>query len=193
MKLSKPDILKAIADKWITIESDDGGYEVGETVIELRLGCQFLMFKGDVQCIDPKVPAASLMEKFEIGPHHGDHFLLPPHGFALGVTYEKIGIDGHLEGWLDGKSGIARLGLTAHVTASGLKPGHCLNLTLEISNLLPIPQMLYYKQPIAQIGFHLLSSPLPIEQGYDTKKAGGGYSGSGPQASMLCKKFLPKS
>ena len=66
-----------------------------------------------------------------------EDFVLEPNGFILGSTVEKIRMAPDIMGFLDGRSTIARLGLTVHVTAGVIDGKHDVagTITLEIKNL----------------------------------------------------------
>jgi dCTP deaminase len=76
-------------------------------------------------------------------------FILHPGEFALGMIYEKTGVNDTMVARLEGKSSVGRLGLLIHVTAGFLDPGNCLKMTLELHNVANMPIMLYYKMPLA--------------------------------------------
>lgn len=91
-----------------------------------------------------------------------DEFFLEPGQFVLGTTYETIQTAPDLLTILDGRSTIARLGLTIHVTASIIdgtsEAPH--TATLEIKNLGNFTIRLKYKDPIAMMLFAELKDPV---------------------------------
>lgn len=109
--------------------------------------------------------------------------------FVLGTTVELIGVPtGKYEGRIDGTSSLGRAGITSHVTASKLNPGHVLHLTMEIKNLSNGPVYLYWGMPIGQITFEELKSPL---NGASEKRSYGSYEWSNnpiPEQSKLIEK-----
>lgn len=155
--------------------------------IDLHLGADFLVFRTKEHvCIDPKEPIDHMMEKVVIDASR--QFVIHPGEFALGMTYEVVGVADDMVGRLEGKSSLGRIGLIIHATAGYLDPGNKLKMTLELHNVSPLPIKLYYKMPIAQMSFTPLSSSA--EHPYGKKKLGSKYFGAmKPQASQYWKNF----
>lgn len=91
-----------------------------------------------------------------------EDFYLQPGQFVLGSTYETIQTARTIVAFLDGRSTIARLGLTTHITASIIdgtyeKPHAA---TLEIKNVGGFTIRLQYKDPIAMMLFAQLQEPV---------------------------------
>lgn len=85
-------------------------------------------------------------------------FVLYPGQFILGATRERVNIPSNIVGRIEGKSSVARLGITAHITAGYLDPGFRGNVTLEIVNLSPARVRLWPGIAIAQLGFEEMTS-----------------------------------
>jgi len=120
--------------------------------VDLHLDKNFLIFDPTQhESIDVRKPADDIMKRIII--RDDESFILHPGHFALGNILEVVGVDNQHVGWLEGKSSLGRLGLIIHATAGFLDPGNKLRLTLELSNLGPLPIKLYYKMKIAQIAF----------------------------------------
>lgn len=62
-------------------------------------------------------------------------YLLGPGQTVHGMTRERIFLPPDLCGWLEGRSRIARLGLTVHVTSGFVQPGVSNHQVLEMSNV----------------------------------------------------------
>ncbi len=89
-------------------------------------------------------------------------FYLEPNQFVLGTTYEKIQTPRSILAILDGRSTIARLGLTTHITASIIdgtfeKPHAAV---LEIKNVGNFRIRLRFKDPIALMVFAEIKEPV---------------------------------
>lgn len=109
--------------------------QVQTTTIDLRVGSRFikLAFKkeatsyfspGDI--ILENLPDYRKIEKDfgeEIIVKRGETFRLGPGESALAWTYEKIVIPPHLAARIEGRSTLARIGLTIHNTAPTIHPG----------------------------------------------------------------------
>lgn len=89
-------------------------------------------------------------------------FYLEPGQFILGATYESLQTDNSILPILDGRSTVARLGLTTHVTAAVID-GAFLNphvVVLEIKNVGNFRIRLKFKDPIAMMVFAELKDPV---------------------------------
>ena len=84
-----------------------------------------------------------------------EEFYLEPNGFVLGATYEAIQTPKNILAFLDGRSTVARLGLTTHITASvidgAFEAPHV--AVLEIKNVGNFKIKLKFKDPIAMMCF----------------------------------------
>lgn len=109
--------------------------------------------------------------------------------FVLGATFELVGVpNGKFEGRIDGTSSLGRAGITSHVTASKLNPGHVLHLTMEIKNLSNASVFLYWGMPIGQITFEELKTPVNVAS---EKRSYGDFNWSDnpiPERSKLIEK-----
>ena len=62
-------------------------------------------------------------------------YLLEPGRTVHGITRERIFLPPDICGWLEGRSRIARLGLTVHVTSGFIQPAVSNHQVLEMSNV----------------------------------------------------------
>jgi dCTP deaminase len=119
--------------------------------IRLHLG-KYVLIAEPNQYVDLTERSCPKYKEVDIEQHA---FVLEPEQFVLGSTYESIHISNDIAAILDGRSTIARLGLTTHITASvidGAYEGpHC--PTLEIKNVGNFRIRLKYKDPIAMMLF----------------------------------------
>lgn len=87
-------------------------------------------------------------------------YILQPQEFVLGETYEKVTVGNSLGFFIEGRSTLARLGLTIVKTAMLVEPGHRDRaVTLEVANHGPNPVMLYPKMKIARVAIYQLKTP----------------------------------
>ena len=186
MILSDRDIKKALKDGRITIDPLFP-HAVQPASVDLHLGADFLIFRTEESvAIDPKESIDHMMDSVTINPKR--NFIIHPGEFALGITYEVVGVADDIVGRLEGKSSLGRIGLIIHATAGYLDPGNRLKMTLELHNISPLPIQLYYKMPIAQLSFTPLTTAA--ENPYGKKKLGSKYYGAmKPQASQYWKNF----
>lgn len=156
--------------------------------VDVHLGADFLVFDPTKHiAIDPKEPIDDMMK--EVSINENTQFILHPGEFALGMTYETIGLPNDIAGHLDGKSSLGRIGLIVHATAGFIDPGNKLKITLELHNIANMPIKLYYKMPIGQMTFFKMSSTVEVPYGKD--QLGSKYYGATkPQASQYYKNFL---
>lgn len=187
MILSDKDIKKALEEGNIKIDPlfPDS---IQPASVDVHLGADFLVFKNTNNiCIDPKEPIDNMMEPLTIDENN--QFILHPGEFALGMTYEIIGVPNNMVCQLNGKSSLGRIGLIVHATAGYVDPGNTLKITLELHNLANLPIKLYYKMPIAQVAFVRLTSEAEVPYGKDALNSK--YFGSlKPVASQYYKNFL---
>jgi dCTP deaminase len=154
--------------------------------IDVRLDSSFLvMFTDTYRFIDPAAAQPDLMTKVEVTD---EPFILHPGEFALASTYEKITMPDDLAGRLEGKSSLGRLGLAVHATAGFIDPGFSGHVTLELSNLAPLPIKLWPGMKIGQLCLMLMSSPAKYPYGHP--RNGSRYQGQrGPTASRSSTGF----
>jgi len=137
MILSDRDIKRALAEGRIKIEpAPDLASQLGSVSIDFRLGRTFMMFEHSRHSfIDPRQPQ-SIGEAMRTIEVEGDEpFIMQPGDFALASTVELLELPDDLLGRLEGRSSIARLGITVHSTAAVFEPGWIGTATMELSNL----------------------------------------------------------
>lgn len=95
-----------------------------------------------------------------------NNFTLNPGDFILGATYESVETDGSIVPFLDGRSTVARLGITTHVTAAICDGalGAPNVVVLEIKNMGNFKIKLRYLDPIAMMCFVQLTTPVIQKQ-----------------------------
>ena len=186
MILSDRDIRAEIEAGRIVIDPY-GAESVQPSSVDLHLGNKFRVFRNNrTAVIDVRTEQPELTELVEIS---GDEpFVLHPGEFALGATFERVGLPDDLVARLEGKSSLGRLGLLIHSTAGYVDPGWEGTLTLELSNVANLPIMLYDGMKIGQISFQRLSSP--VEVAYGDARIGSRYRGqTDPTASRYFADF----
>lgn len=127
--LSKEEILKAIKKKRIIIEPFNPE-NIGPGSVDLTLDDEFRIFKKSKKVLDYKTDSKSISKVVK-----KKSIILKPGDFILGITKEKITLSPNLAGFVEGRSSLARLGLTAHITAPFMPPGISNREVLEIKNL----------------------------------------------------------
>lgn len=131
--------------------------------LDLHLDRVFQKWTPNVgEVLDPSQENFSLTDLASQSYSHTEEgFLLEPLQFVLAQTREYIRISGRVQGQIQGRSLLGRLGLGVHVTAPLIHAGFEGQMTLEIFNLGPYPILLRpYMSPqqpglrIAQLCFH---------------------------------------
>ena len=159
MILPDHEIRKAIKDKKIEIESLDNEDQIKSSCIDLRLSNEFKVFKHtDEPFIDSKNPK----EYTEDVLVDKRPFILHPGEFILGITREKITLSDDIVGYVDGRSSLGRLGITAHITSGFVDPGFSGRLVLEICNLGKMPVTIYPDMRICKLILFRMSSPCEV-------------------------------
>jgi dCTP deaminase len=97
-------------------------------------------------------------------------FVLHPGEFILATTQERVIVPNDIMARVEGKSSIGRLGLVVHATAGFIDPGFTGEITLECSNLSPVPIVLHVGLPICQVSFAYMTSA--VERPYCGKYQG---------------------
>ncbi|MGE3797194.1 MAG: dCTP deaminase [Thermomicrobiales bacterium] len=185
MVLSDRDIMKALESGRIRIDpSPDLATQLGSVSVDFRLGTTFMVFEHSrYSFIDPRHPQSigDAMRTIEVG--EDEPFIMQPGDFALASTIERLELPDDLLGRLEGRSSIARLGITVHSTAAVFEPGWIGTATMELSNLGRMAVALYPGMRICAFSFETVSSPVLTPY---SKKVNNKYAGQmTPRASLL--------
>ncbi|MBM3451393.1 MAG: dCTP deaminase [Armatimonadetes bacterium] len=134
-------------------------YGVSSYGYDMRLADEFLVFTnvwGAV--VDPKkLDAAAYIR------HVGETCLIPPNSFVLGRSVERFRMPRDVTGVVIGKSTYARAGILVNVTP--LEAGWEGTVTIEVSNLTPLPARVYAGEGIAQVLFFQGAEPPETSYG----------------------------
>jgi len=187
MVLSDRDIRRALEEGWIKIDpAPDLERQLGSVSVDFRLGHTFMVFEHSRHSfIDPRQPQSigEAMRTIEVGDD--ERFIMQPGDFALASTIESLELPDDLLGRLEGRSSIARLGITVHSTAAVFEPGWVGTATMELSNLGRMAVALYPGMRICAFSFETVSSPVTTPY---RLKAHNKYSGQRtPRASLLAE------
>lgn len=94
----------------------------------------------------------------------GKDFLLHPGDLVLGVTQEFFGLPNDVMAFVEGKSGLGRLGLFV-ATATQVAPGYHGVIVLELANAGTVPLKLSPGMEIAQLVFQTMTESTPSYAG----------------------------
>jgi dCTP deaminase len=181
MILSDGTLRRLLAEGRLAIEPLGEG-QIQPASVDVRLGDTFLAFRRHTTAsIDPRDLHEALMEPVTVA--EGQPFILHPGEFVLGTTLERVTLPDDLVARLEGKSSLGRLGLLIHSTAGFVDPGWANGqITLELSNVAPLPIKLWPGMRIGQLSF--MQMDAPAERPYGHPDLGSKYQGqSGPIAS----------
>lgn len=156
--------------------------QVQPASVDIRLGDTFLAFQRHTsESIDPRERNDALMESVTMP--EGRPFILHPGEFVLGTTLERLTLPNDIVARVEGKSSLGRLGLLIHATAGFVDAGWTDGqITLELSNVAPLPIKLWTGMKIGQLSF--MQMDAPAERPYGHPALGSKYQGqSGPVAS----------
>jgi dCTP deaminase len=176
MILSDRDIRAAIESGRITIDPmPDLDSQLGSVSVDFRLGRTFMVFEHSRHSfIDPRQPQSIGEAMRSIVVDEDEPFIMQPGDFALASTIESLALPDDLLGRLEGRSSIARLGITVHSTAAVFEPGWIGTATMELSNLGRMAVALYPGMRICAFSFETVSSPVltPYRLKLNNKYAG---------------------
>lgn len=189
MILSDRDILQALKEGRIKITPEpDLDLQLGSCSVDFRLGNTFMVFEHSrFSYIDPRQPQSIGDAMRTITLEDGEPFIMQAGDFALASTLESLELPDDLLGRLEGRSSIARLGITVHSTAAVFEPGWIGTATMELSNLGRMAVALYPGMRICSFTFQQLSSPAMVPY---REKEGNKYAGQmDPKPSKLAEEI----
>lgn len=161
MLLSDADLFQAVLSGEIELEPFSFDL-IQPASVDVRLDAAFQVFNRETQThIDPRRPQR-LTRLVEVPA--GRPFVLQPGDFVLGSTVEHITLPDGLAARVEGKSSLGRLGLIIQ-TAGWIDPGFSGQITLELSNLSPMPILLWPDMPIGQLSVMQMTSPAAVPYG----------------------------
>ena len=176
MILSDVDIRKQLEAGRIAITPEpDLETQLGSVSVDFRLGTTFMVFEHSRHSfIDPRSPQSIGDAMRTIEASEAEPFIMQPGDFALASTMETLELPDDLLGRLEGRSSIARLGITVHSTAAVFEPGWVGTATMELSNLGRMAVALYPGMRICAFSFEQVSTPVttPYRLKLNNKYAG---------------------
>ncbi len=147
--LTRDVILREIEQGRLRIEPLDK-CQIGAASIDLHLGEQLRIITLDQNGPVPVTDDAESPLESEVIPFTGP-YVLEPGRTVHGVTRERLIFPPDICGWIEGRSRIARFGLTVHVSSGFIQPGVSNHQVLELSNLSGLPLQILPGTRICQI------------------------------------------
>jgi len=187
MILPDHEIRKLLKEGRLVIEPlEDPKIQIQPAWVDLRLGNEFRVFKHlSEPFVDIKDGTKDYTESVIV--REGEAFVLHPKEFVIGITRERIGLPADMVAFVDGRSSLGRLGITAHVTSSWVDPCFKGKLALEITNLGKMPVKIYPGMRICKLVLFKLSSAASLP--YDKRPAK--YNNQdGPGPSKISQDFV---
>ena len=147
--LTRDAILRELASGRLRLEPFSMD-QVGPASIDLHLGGELRVplegANGPVDLTDDSSPEAIT----RVIPFDKPYVLAP--GYTVhGITRERLFFPPDLCAWIEGRSRIARLGLTVHVSSGFIQPGVSNHQVLEMSNVSGRPLAIHPGIRICQI------------------------------------------
>ena len=99
-----------------------------------------------------------------------EHYTMQPNHLIIGKTLESVKLPLHLAARIEGKSSLARLGLSVHITAPTVLAGFNGRLYLEMNNVGPFALQLKAGMNIAQLILEHVGLPALGEYGGQFQK-----------------------
>jgi dCTP deaminase len=166
-RLSDKGILKAMEAGLIKTWDPAGNFDLLEQVqpasLDLRLGTESWHFVDTEETCLTLGEHREPLERFDMLAYthrlDGEKFVFHPSGLVLSLTQERFALSNVVIAHFDGKSTVARLGVSNHQTAGSIEPGFYGAIMMEVSNSNRIPVGVKVGDAIASIGFSLLSEP----------------------------------
>lgn len=158
MIYSRDDIKEALEQGILAIDPVPDNSMYSTSSVDLRLASSFTIFDqaSDDSGVyvtagvsDPEDIAAQYGTRREISS--SGYLELKPGQFVLAYTVERVELPLHLAARVEGKSSMARFGLSIHQTAPTIHADFRGNIRLEISNAGPFLCRLSPGEPICQL------------------------------------------
>lgn len=164
MQLCDRDICEAILNADLVFAAVNKKYpfemtkQVQPASIDLRLGNRFVRFSHELTEFDIKnikeLDKYSIVEQVQ----DGEKIVIGPHEIVYGQIYEQFYIGEQFSARIEGRSRVARLGISVHCTGDYINPGFTGTMPLQIINHNPISIVLYPYIGICQMILYRLTA-----------------------------------
>lgn len=141
--------------------------QVTSSAVDLRLGNQFTTFKPPVAGVETVIDLSKIDDVEQVISEFGetatiadgDSFLFHPGQLVLAYTLEIIEMPNYLAARVEGRSSLARLGISIHQTAPTVHANFEGQLRLEMSHNGPYSCRIYPGFRVCQLVIERLGSP----------------------------------
>lgn len=158
MIYSDGDLRSALETGVLSIEPRPARVLFSTSAVDLRLDRRFSIFDAlpdgtEIVVRAGTANAESVAQRYgrTVSVPLDSHIDLPPRSFALAYTLERVSLPPGLAARVEGKSSIARLGLSIHQSAPTVHAGFRGNIRLEIANVGPFVCRLHPGMQICQL------------------------------------------
>lgn len=172
MILCRKDIKKAMMVGDLLIKPPPEESQYSTSALDLKVGAKFWRFKKieegiehtiDYDLIRKTPDSYKNLDQFieRVEPNGDGAIVLKQDGFILVGTYEKLTLplEGRLAARVEGRSSLARLGISVHMTAPTIHCGFSGVVYLEVKNEGPFNLKIWpEKTPLCQVVFERVSS-----------------------------------
>lgn len=168
--LTREEILSYLAERKIVIEPLLDSEQINCASVDLRLDNYFGEFRtAKLPHIDPANIEEEYIEFLDFVELEflKDYYYLQPKKFVLAQTFEYIALPDDVVAHLDGRSSVAREGLTVHAAAGFVDPGFRGHLVFELLNAGEMPIKLYPLMRVAKISFFKCSKTIEYKGHYN--------------------------
>ena len=170
MILSDREIWMEIGSERLKFTPNIEPEQVTSSAVDLRLSDQFTTFNPPVTGIETIIDLASIGNVERVAELYGQTETVQPGGsflfqtgrLVLAYTLEFIEMPNYLAARVEGRSSLARLGISIHQTAPTVHATFEGQIRLEMSNNGPYACRLYPGQKICQLVIERLGSPSII-------------------------------
>ena len=167
MILSDREIWMEIGSNRLVITPDPKVDQISPSALDLRLGSEFTTFPEPVPGVKTLIDTTEIGNVETVIDRYGrkqtladnEAFPLKPGDFVLAYTLEYIQMPNYLAARVEGRSSLARLGISIHQTAPTVHATFKGQLRLEISHNGPYDCLLHPGQKICQLIIERLGSP----------------------------------
>lgn len=157
---SDRDIERLVTDKELIFSPDiDIETQIQPASVDLRLDHGFWVVnkKAGLAFDLTNLEGAGIKEAFVLYKDR-DRFDLRPGEYVMAQTLEHVWMPVNVAARVEGKSSLARMGLTIHNTAPHINPGWDGHIALEIANQGPLQVTLVAEMNVCQLILHSMSS-----------------------------------
>lgn len=190
MLLSSQTILQYIRERRIQVLPGFDENQLRPFGLRLHLGAKVIrLMPGQlIDLSDREATAAS--ETFDI---RDAGLVVAPGDFVLASTAESIRVDSRICCRLDGRSTLARLGLSVHCNANMIDGNHSdyRAVVLEVTNVGPCAVRIPYLHPIAMLAFE--EAALPADTSLEQTQYAGQRDVRGPNLLFTPAPYAPIS